>query len=78
MNGVQYNEDTNLKAFMALPERRSLGQSVYENLKQAIVKGTLTPDSRVVETRFADALGISRTPVREAMHKLERERAAAP
>lgn len=73
MSGVAYNEDEELKGFMTLPERRSLGQSVYEKLKQAIVRGTLTPDSRVVETRFAGALGISRTPVREAMHKLERE-----
>jgi len=46
---------------------------VYENLKQAIVKGDLTPGSRVIESRVAEALGISRTPVREAIHKLERE-----
>ena len=66
-------EEADLKDFMALPERRSLGQSVYENLKEAIIEGTLVSESRVVETRFAQALGISRTPVREAMHKLERE-----
>jgi DNA-binding GntR family transcriptional regulator len=66
-------EEADLKDFMALPERRSLGQSVYENLREAIVEGTLVSESRVVETRFAKALGISRTPVREAMHKLERE-----
>jgi len=64
---------TDLKDLMTLPERRSLGQSVYENLKEAIIEGSLVPDSRVVETRFAEALNISRTPVREAMHKLERE-----
>ena len=58
---------------MPLPERRSLGHSVYENLKEAIIEGSLAPGRRVVETRFAEALGISRTPVREAMHKLERE-----
>ena len=73
MSGTADREDANLKALMSLPERRSLGQSVYAKLKKAIVKGTLAPESRVVETRFADALGISRTPVREAMHKLERE-----
>ncbi len=73
MSGAADQEDANLKALISLPERRSLGQSVYEKLKKAIVKGTLTPESRVVETRFAGALGISRTPVREAMHKLERE-----
>lgn len=57
----------------SLPARRLLGQHVYENLKQAIVKGDLAPGSRVVESRVASALGISRTPVREAIHKLDRE-----
>jgi len=57
----------------SLPPRRSLGQSVHDKLKQAILKGTLAPGSRVVESRVASALGISRTPVREAIHKLERE-----
>ncbi len=73
MTGAANQDEAALKALTSLPERRSLGQSVYAKLKKAIVKGTLTPESRVVETRFADALGISRTPVREAMHKLERE-----
>jgi len=61
------------KDLKSLPAKRSLGHAVYENLKNAIVKGDLTPDSRVVESRLAGALGISRTPVREAIHKLERE-----
>ena len=61
------------KELKSLPPKRSLGHSVYENLKRAIVKGDLAPDSRVVESRVAHALGISRTPVREAIHKLERE-----
>ena len=60
-------------AFKALPRRKSLGQDVYENLKRAILKGDLASQSRIVESRVADALGISRTPVREAIHKLERE-----
>ncbi len=57
----------------SLPERRSLGQDVYLRLKQAILRGELAPGSRLVESRLADALGISRTPVREGIHKLERE-----
>ena len=73
VKGAVDHNVANLKAFMALPERRSLGHSVYENLKEAIIEGSLVPESRVVETRFAKAFGISRTPVREAMHKLERE-----
>jgi DNA-binding GntR family transcriptional regulator len=63
----------NFKGLDALPARKSLGQYVYENLKQAIVRGELDPGSRIVESRVAEALGISRTPVREAIHKLERE-----
>lgn len=64
---------SDLKVLESLPARRLLGQHVYENLKQAIVKGDLGPGSRVVESRVASVLGISRTPVREAIHKLDRE-----
>jgi DNA-binding GntR family transcriptional regulator len=42
-------------------------------LKQAIVRGDFSPGNRLVESRIAEAMGISRTPVREAIHKLERE-----
>jgi DNA-binding GntR family transcriptional regulator len=56
-----------------LPGRTPLGQHVFENLRQAIVRGEIAPGERLVETRIAEAMGISRTPVREAIHKLERE-----
>jgi DNA-binding GntR family transcriptional regulator len=56
-----------------MPGRKSLGQHVFENLKQAIIRGEVAPGDRLVESRLADALDISRTPVREAIHKLERE-----
>ncbi len=62
--------------FMApneIPERMPLGQYVFEKLKQAIIRGEIAPGDRLVENRIADALSISRTPVREAIHKLERE-----
>jgi DNA-binding GntR family transcriptional regulator len=54
-------------------ERKSLGQHVFENLKQAVITGKVLPGNRLIESRLAEALGISRTPVREAIHKLERE-----
>jgi len=54
-------------------QRKSLGQHVFENLKNAIVKGDIPPGGRLIESRLAETLGISRTPVREAIHKLERE-----
>jgi DNA-binding GntR family transcriptional regulator len=54
-------------------ERRSLGQDVFDYLKNAIIDQTIEPGSRLVESKIADMLGISRTPLREALHKLERE-----
>ena len=56
-----------------LRKRKSLGQHVFEKLKSAIIQGHLPAGNRVIESRIAEALGISRTPVREAIHKLERE-----
>jgi len=58
----------------ALHERKPLGQHVFDNLKQAIVRGKIAPGEWLVESHIAEMLGISRTPVREAIHKLERER----
>jgi DNA-binding GntR family transcriptional regulator len=63
-----------LRPMRGLIRRKSLGQLVYDNLRQAIVRGDLVPGTRLVESRIAGAQGISRTPVREAIHKLERER----
>ncbi len=57
-----------------LQERKSLGEHVFNNLKQAIIRGNITPGEWLVESHIAQMLGISRTPVREAIHKLERER----
>ena len=54
-------------------ERRFLGQDVFEYLKKVIIDQTIEPGSRLVESKIADMLGISRTPLREAFHKLERE-----
>lgn len=56
-----------------VPGRKSLGQHVFENLKQAIIRGDMAPGDRIVESHIAEGLDISRTPVREAIHKLERE-----
>jgi DNA-binding GntR family transcriptional regulator len=63
-----------LKPLKSLRQRKPLGQMVYENLRQAIVRGGIAPGTRLVENQIAEAQGISRTPVREAIHKLERER----
>jgi DNA-binding GntR family transcriptional regulator len=55
-----------------LPSRKSLGDHVFERLRRAIIDGKLPPGSRIIESQLANASGISRTPVREAIHKLDR------
>jgi DNA-binding GntR family transcriptional regulator len=56
-----------------LPVRGSTVQEVYQRLRGAIVSGTLPPDSRLYEQRIAGELGVSRTPVREALAMLDAE-----
>lgn len=46
---------------------------VFNTLRQAILIGELKPGERLMEIHLADRLGVSRTPIREAIHKLERE-----
>jgi DNA-binding GntR family transcriptional regulator len=48
-------------------------EKVYEYLKTAILSGRLNPEERLTEEHLAKTLGVSRTPVREALHKLESE-----
>ena len=50
-----------------------LREAVCEALRDAIRKGVLEPGERLMEVQVADELGISRTPVREAIRKLEQE-----
>jgi DNA-binding GntR family transcriptional regulator len=60
-------------SLQALQARKSLGEHVFDSLKQAIIRGNMSPGEWLVESHIAVTLGISRTPVREAIHKLERE-----
>lgn len=50
-----------------------LREAVCETLRDAIRKGILEPGERLMEVQLAEELGISRTPVREAIRKLEQE-----
>ena len=47
--------------------------NAYERLRELIIRGRLAPGTRVVETEVATRLGVSRTPVREAIQRLHRE-----
>lgn len=46
---------------------------VFHTLRQAILKGELEPGERLMEIQLANRLGVSRTPIREAIRKLELE-----
>jgi DNA-binding GntR family transcriptional regulator len=48
-------------------------EQVYTRLRDLIVQGLLTPGSRNIETEIAARLGVSRTPVREALQRLQQE-----
>lgn len=48
-------------------------EAAYERLREAIVRGRLAPGVRVTEAGAATRLGVSRTPVREALDRLQRE-----
>ena len=54
-------------------EYTPLRDVVFNTLRQAIIKGDLKPGERLLEIQLADKLGVSRTPVREAIRKLELE-----
>lgn len=56
-----------------LRKGKSLREQVYEKLKENILTGVLEAHKRLVEERLAAELGTSRTPVREAIQKLEKE-----
>jgi DNA-binding GntR family transcriptional regulator len=46
---------------------------VYRRLRELIVHGLVSPGSRIIETEIATRLGVSRTPVREALQRLHQE-----
>lgn len=55
-------------------ERRTAHESVTEALRQAILGGLLPAGTRLVQAELAAQLGVSNTPVREAMRQLTAER----
>jgi DNA-binding GntR family transcriptional regulator len=55
-----------------------VGKRVYQQLKASILSGLLSPKERLTEEHLAEQLGVSRTPVREALSKLETEGLVQP
>ncbi len=56
-----------------LDNYKPLRELVFESLREAIINGTLKPGERLMEVQLAEDMGVSRTPVREAIRKLELE-----
>jgi DNA-binding GntR family transcriptional regulator len=52
----------------------TLRKKVLNYLREKILSGAMSPDERLIETRIAKEIGVSRTPIREALHNLEQER----
>ncbi|MBR2822510.1 MAG: GntR family transcriptional regulator [Clostridia bacterium] len=59
--------------FQPMMESRPIREVAYEVLKKAIITGEIPAGERIVETEYAERLHISRTPLREALRKLERD-----
>lgn len=66
---------TNMQDFLQanMDEFLPLRDVVFNTLRQAILTGELKPGERLMEIHLANRLGVSRTPIREAIHKLELE-----
>ena len=54
-------------------ERSTLGESVYEKIKEDLFEFRMAPGQRYSEQELADRFGVSRTPLRLALHVLARE-----
>ena len=64
---MEYKFEVNANEYLPLRE------VVFNNIRDAILKGQLKPGERLLENHLADKLGVSRTPVREALRMLEQE-----
>ncbi len=56
-----------------IQNHKPLREIVYEELKKQILTGKIVPGTRLMEIELAQNLGVSRTPIREAIRKLEKE-----
>lgn len=67
--------DNNLEALdkQELAGRQDLKEAIYERLKQMIMRRDFTPNERIDAVAIAEKLGVSRTPVRDALNMLDAE-----
>lgn len=69
---MRYGNDC-IQSVTGQPEPGSGHEWIYEVLLRRIVEGEIPPGTRLVESRLAEQLGVSRTPVREALFRLHQE-----
>ena len=69
--------DTGLRDRIGTVNRGSAGERAYAILRDMIVSAEVEPGRRLSENELADQLGISRTPVREALARLREDRLVA-
>ncbi len=62
-----------MEQIIPISRAKSLKEQAYDKLKELIITGALEPGALHNEKRLAEALGVSRTPVREALLELSRE-----
>lgn len=54
-------------------KKSNLNEQVFHALKEMIIKGELKPGEKIVEANLSKTLSVSRTPIRDALRRLERE-----
>lgn len=59
---------------LKIKDYRTVRDAVFDKLKEAILTGYLQPGERLVEADIAEKMDVSRTPVREAIRRLEMEK----
>jgi DNA-binding GntR family transcriptional regulator len=52
---------------------KAIREMAYEELKHMIIMGEISPGTRLIETKYAKKLHVSRTPLREALRRLEQD-----
>ncbi len=58
---------------LVIKRNKTMRRKIYEYLRDKLLSGEIPPHEHLVETKIAEEIGTSRTPVREALHSLELE-----
>ena len=77
-NNTQFEESTQYNLKVDLSEKVVTRDKVYSILSKAIFRGDLKPGQRLVESKLAKLMKVSRTPVREAIIELIQKGLAVP